>query len=282
MRYRSNNITIAQKITPQLAALPKKPGCYLFRAEDGTVLYVGKAKVLRSRVRSYFLNNPNFSSPAKFSMVRQIADVETIVVGSEMEALILESILIKKYSPRYNVVLKDDKNYLFIKVTVQEDFPRVETVRRVAKDEARYFGPFTNSFAVRDTLRLLQRVFPYRTCDLELVGKIKTAGHRPCLRYHLGHCEAPCLENISRADYRAIIDKVLLFLEGKLDFVVQGLRHEMEEAAMGQLFERAARLRDQIAQVEHLTAKQVVLSARFTNQDVLGFVTDRERQRAFA
>jgi len=288
-----------KKISQQLTSLPKKPGCYLFRDSDGTVLYVGKAKVLRNRVRSYFHTNPNFTNPAKFSMLRQIDDIETIVVGSEMEALILESILVKKYEPRYNVLLKDDKHYLFIKVTVQEDFPRVETVRRVSKDGARYFGPFTNSFAVRDTLRLLQRIFPYRTCDLDLQisaspgsrgsatksaepGTIKARGYRPCLRFHMGRCDAPCIENISREDYRAVIDKVLLFLEGKLDFIVQDLHGEMERAAKQQLFERAARVRDQIRQIEHLTSKQVVLSPKFTNQDVIGFVTDRERQRAFA
>ncbi|MFO0704801.1 MAG: excinuclease ABC subunit UvrC [Candidatus Andersenbacteria bacterium] len=290
---RMSGSPLSKKITQRLATLPKKPGCYLFRDSGGTVLYVGKAKVLRNRVRSYFHTTPNFA-PAKFSMMRQVADIETIVVSSEMEALILESILIKKYEPRYNVVLKDDKHYLFIKVTVQEDFPQVETVRRVAKDGARYFGPFTNSFAVRDTLRLLQRIFPYRTCDLDLqvsaspgskaapAGTIKARGYRPCLRYHMGRCDAPCIENISREDYRAVIDKVLLFLEGKLDFVMQDLRREMERAAAAHLFERAARLRDQIKQIEHLTAKQVVLSPRFTNQDVLGVVTDRERNRAFA
>src|SRR3990167_5272445 len=132
------------KITSALTALPKKPGCYLFKDDTGKVLYVGKAKVLRSRVRSYFQKGAHGNNPAKLSMVRKICDLETIVVGSELEALILESTLIKKYSPHYNVLLKDDKNYLFIKVTVQEDYPRVETVRRVARDGARYFGPFTN------------------------------------------------------------------------------------------------------------------------------------------
>ena len=280
-----------KKVTAQLDTLPKKPGCYLFRDSQGAVLYVGKAKSLRNRVRQYFASNPNFTNPAKFSMVRQIADIETIVVGTEMEALILESILIKKYEPRYNVLLKDDKHYLFIKVTVQEDYPKVLTVRRVTKDGARYFGPFTNSFAVRDTLRLLQRIFPYRTCDLELIGggpgtsdagSIKAKQHRPCLRYHMGRCDAPCIENISRAEYRTIIDKVILFLEGKLDFVIKDLRREMDEAARQQFFERAARLRDQIKQIQHLTAKQIVLTPRFTNQDVIGVVTDRQNTRAFA
>jgi excinuclease ABC subunit C len=272
-----------QKVTTQLAALPKKPGCYLFRDEQGEILYVGKAKVLRNRVRSYFQNRASFTNPAKVSMVQRINDIETIVVGSEMEALILESTLIKKYEPRYNVVLKDDKNYLFIKVTIQEDFPKILTVRRVSKDGARYFGPFTSSFAVRDTLRLLQRIFPYRTCDLDLAeGAIADKKYRPCLRFHMGRCDAPCVGNIQRADYRRVIDKVLLFLEGKLDFVMHDLQREMKEAAAEQLFERAARLRDQISQIKHLTAKQVVLSPKFTNQDVIGFVTDRRRTKAFA
>jgi excinuclease ABC subunit C len=280
-----------QKIRTQLASLPKKAGCYLFRDPDGQVLYVGKAKVLRQRVRSYFQDGASFNNPAKFSMIQRIEDIETIIVTSEMEALILESTLIKKYEPRYNVLLKDDKHYLFIKVTVQEDYPKVLTVRRVDKDGARYFGPFTSSFAVRDTLRLLQKVFPYRTCDLELLGggpgtpdagAIQARGYRPCLRYHLGRCDAPCIEGVSREQYRAVIDKVLLFLEGKLDFVTADLTREMNSSAKRQDFERAARLRDQIAEIAHLTAKQVVLSPKFTNQDVVGFVTDRRRTRAFA
>jgi excinuclease ABC subunit C len=274
---------MTKKVETQLAALPKKPGCYLFRDDQGQILYVGKAKVLRNRVRSYFQNRASFTNPAKVSMVGRVCDIETIVVGSEMEALILESTLIKKYEPRYNVVLKDDKNYLFIKVTVQEDFPKILTVRRVIKDGARYFGPFTSSFAVRDTLRLLQRIFPYRTCELELIeGAIADKKYRPCLRFHMGRCDAPCVGNVERAEYRRVIDKVLLFLEGKLDFVVQDLEREMKAASSEQLFERAARLRDQIGQIKHLTAKQVVLSPKFTNQDVIGFVTDRRHTKAFA
>ncbi|MFO0702315.1 MAG: UvrB/UvrC motif-containing protein [Candidatus Andersenbacteria bacterium] len=183
-------------------------------------------------------------------MVRKIADLETIFVGSELEALILESTLIKKYSPRYNVLLKDDKNYLFIKVTVREDFPQVLTVRRVTKDGARYFGPFTSAFAVRQTLKLMQRIFPYRTCDLPLVeGQILGHGFKPCLRYHLGRCDAPCVEGIGKVGYRAAIDRVILFLEGKLDVVRAGLVAEMQAAANAQDYERAAQLRDQVAQL---------------------------------
>jgi len=271
------------KLAAALAALPKKPGCYIFRDEAGEVLYVGKAKVLRSRVRSYFQSGAHGSNPAKLSMVRKIVDLETVVVGSELESLILESTLIKKYSPRYNVLLKDDKQYLFVKVTVQEDFPQVLTVRRVVKDGARYFGPFTSAFAVRQTLKLMQRIFPYRTCDLELVsGEIASHGYKPCLRYHMGRCEAPCVEGVSKEGYRQAIDRVVLFLEGKLDAVRDELVAEMKENAARQDYERAARLRDQVAQLDHLRARQVVLSPRFTNQDVVGFVTDRRRTRAYA
>ncbi len=271
------------KIKQQLDSLPKKAGTYLFRNSDGTVLYVGKAKNLRSRVQSYFRDSLGSTNPAKVSMIKKIADIETIVVGSEMEALILESTLIKKYEPRYNVLLKDDKHYLFIKVTTQEDYPKVVTVRRVSKDRARYFGPFTSAFAVRNTLRLLQRIFPYRTCELDLAkGQIADKKYRACLRHHLNRCDAPCVEKISAEDYRAVIDKVLLFLEGKLDFIVRDLEKEMQQAAQNLSYEKAARLRDQIEQIKHLTAKQVVLSPKFTNQDVVGFVTDRRRTKAFA
>ncbi len=274
--------TSQPKLKQQLGGLSKKPGSYIFRDKGGLVLYVGKANNLRSRVLSYFRKNADLT-PAKIAMVKKIADLETIVVASELEALILEATLIKKYRPHYNVLLKDDKHYLFIKITTNEDFPKVMTVRRISKDRARYFGPFTSSQAVRDTLNLLQKIFPYRTCTLDLVRTgASNKNFRPCLRYHLGRCDAPCAQKISAAAYGKIIDKIVLFLEGRLGFVMQDLEKQMGAAADRQDFERAANLRDQISTIKQLTKKQVVLSPKFTSQDVVGFVTNQRGDKAFA
>ncbi|HET7560612.1 MAG TPA: excinuclease ABC subunit UvrC, partial [Limnochordia bacterium] len=228
----------------KLAHLPSRPGCYLFKDAAGKVIYVGKAVSLRNRVRSYF--HQSRRHPARTAaLVQNIADLDYIVTASEVEALILECNLIKEQSPRYNVRLKDDKAYPYIKVT-DEAFPRVMVARRRGPD-GRYFGPYTDAGAVRTTLAFLRKLFPIRTCSLDLSGELD---YRPCLLYHIGRCGAPCAGLQSAAEYGAMIDEVCLFLEGRHDKLIPGLKRQMEAAAEALEFEKAARLRDQLGALQ--------------------------------
>jgi len=235
----------------------------------GHVIYVGKAVNLRSRVRSYF-HASNDQAPKVQRMVEHIADLEFIVTGSELEALILECNLIKKHRPQYNVRLKDDKHYPYLKITLQEDFPRIFTVRRMQDDGARYFGPYTSSKAVHQTLEMLRKLFPYLTCKREITGK----DTRPCLYYHIGRCVGPCIGAVSREEYRSLIQQVVLFLEGKQERIVNDLRSKMEQAAEGMQFERAAALRDQIQALQQVIERQRIVSASHTDQDVIAFARE--------
>ena len=252
------------EIKGQLQSIPTKPGVYLMKDERGKVIYVGKAVNLRNRVRSYFHASASYS-PKVQRMVERVADLDFIVTDSEIEALILECNLIKKHRPRYNVRLKDDKRYPYIKVTWQEDFPRIYVTRRMQRDGARYFGPFTAVWAVHQTLDLLRRVFPYLTCKRRITGTDK----RACLYYHIGRCTGPCIGAVSKERYRAMIEQVCLFLEGKQEEIVASFRREMEEAAEKLDYERAATLRDQIQAIERVIEKQKIVSVAMSDQDVI-------------
>jgi len=247
-------------VEEKLKLLPDKPGVYLMKNEQGKIIYVGKAVVLKNRVRQYFQSNKNHT-PKVRAMVSHIADFEIIMTHSEVEALILECNLIKKHRPRYNISLKDDKSYPYVKVTVQEDFPRVFITRRVLKDGARYFGPYTNATAVHESLKLLRRLFPLRTC--------RHLQERPCLEYHIKRCLAPCAGKVGKEDYDAMIHAVLLFLEGRTDDVERELQFRMEAAAEAYHFELAARLRDQLLAVRKVAEKQNIVTGS-GDQDAVG------------
>ncbi len=248
----------------RVAQLPEKPGVYIMKDQAGTVIYVGKAVNLRSRVRSYFQAGAHHT-PKVRQLVAQVADVDFIVTASELEALILECTLIKRYRPRYNVRLKDEKRYPFIRVGLNEEYPTVRVVRRMQQDGARYFGPYTSSWAMRETLELLRRLFPYRTCNDALNGK----NLRACLYYHIGRCCGPCVGAVTKEEYREMIAQLCLFLEGKGAQVLAQLRKQMEQAAQELRFERAAALRDQIQAVEQVVERQRVVSETLQDHDVI-------------
>ena len=247
-------------VAEKLKLLPDKPGVYIMKNTEGRIIYVGKAIVLKNRVRQYFQSNKNHS-PKVRAMVSHIADFEIIMTASEVEALILECNLIKKHRPRYNISLKDDKSYPYVKVTMQEDFPRVFITRRILKDGARYFGPYTNATAVHESLKLLRRLFPLRTC--------KHLQERPCLEYHIKRCLAPCAGKVEKGDYDAMIRAVLLFLEGRTEDVERELQLRMEQAAESFNFEVAARLRDQLLAVRKVAEKQNIVTGS-GDQDAVG------------
>src|SRR5918993_2436952 len=222
-------IAIPDTVAAKLPHLPETAGVYLWKDGEGTILYVGKAKRLRSRVRSYFATDHRTTSVKTHALVRQIADLETIVVPTEAHALILEANLIKEYRPKFNIALKDDKSYPYIKVTVSEPYPRVYVTRRLVGDGARYFGPYTDVGAMRRALNVVKRVFTVRSCNYDMPREMP---ERACLDHHIGRCKAPCILAQSQADYRAMIDEVVLFLEGKADEVIRRVRERMDRAAI--------------------------------------------------
>src|SRR6202158_3184828 len=239
-------LPVPDAVAEKLPQLPEGPGVYLWKGRDGTTLYVGKAKRLRSRVRSYFAND-QLESPKTRHLVRLIAELDTIVVPSEAHALILEANLIKEYKPRFNIALRDDKSYPYIKVTVQEPFPRVWVTRRLLNDGARYFGPYTDVGAMRRALDVVKRLFTVRSCNYDMP---KQMPERPCLDYHIGRCKAPCILAQTQAEYAVMIDEVLDFLAGKPEEVVRKVRERMALAAESLDFERAAHLRDALTHLE--------------------------------
>ena len=253
-----------------LKNLPSKPGVYLMKNSLGEVIYVGKAKILKNRVKSYFQNSKNHSEKVRV-MVKHIAEFEYIVTDSEMEALILECNLIKKYSPRYNILLKDDKFYPFIKITVNDDFPRVFVTRNYSKDGSKYFGPYTNGTAVYETINLINKIFPLRTCKL----LIKEGGEtvRPCLNYHIKKCFGPCGGYISKEEYGKMINDVIDILSGKDTTVLKVLQSEMEEASMNLEFEKAADLRDKILAIKE---KQKIFKTMEGDEDFINIYKDEK------
>src|SRR5579862_1772463 len=229
-----------QAVEEKLATLPTKPGCYLYKDGNGTIIYVGKAINLRNRVRSYFQKSANLT-PKVRRLVSHIHDLEIIVTDSELEALVLECSLIKKYQPHYNVRLRDDKQYPYLCLTMSEPFPRLILVRRTRQDANRYFGPYPNSRAVYATMELVNRTFPLISCGKSFDGR---PVQKPCLYHHLGQCLAPCAGLADKDEYAVAVKDVTDFLDGREERIVKKLRQEMEEAAECLEFERAARLRD--------------------------------------
>src|SRR5579864_3570561 len=273
------------RIQSVLNSLPRKPGIYLMKDAQGTILYVGKAISLYNRVRSYFQESTDLS-PKNRSMVTKVDDIEFLVVKNEVEALVLESNYIKQYRPKYNVLLRDDKSYPYIKVSLTEDFPRVYRVRSFQRDGNRYFGPYTNSGAVDSTLDLLNKLFAFRTCRYDAsnwapprdgeppAGWKQKLLLRPCTQYYIHRCIAPCVGYATREEYDKVIQQVILFLEGKHDEVVKHLQEQMQEAAENLNFEEAARIRDRIRAVERIFEKNHTIHTEGQDdQDVIALAS---------
>ena len=253
-----------------LSTLPDKPGCYLMKDASGKIIYVGKAVNLKNRVRSYFHASAGHDRKTR-RLVHEIADIEWIVVGSELEALILEMNLIKRHRPHFNVRLKDDKRYPYIKVPWQDDFPKVTVTRQMRKDDgARYFGPYTSVWAVHQTLDVLRRIFPYLTCDREITGQ----DTRACLYLDIKLCAAPCIGAVDKNQYRQMIADLMQFLDGRTDPIVKRLQNEMMKASDEMRFEKAASLRDQIQAIEKVVEKQKVITKKQIDSDVIAMARE--------
>jgi len=263
---------IPDAIAAKLAVLPQKPGVYLYRDVKGEIIYVGKAIRLKSRVQSYFRNDPK-ATPKTVVLVRNIADIDYVVVNNELEALILENNLIKEHRPKYNIRMKDDKNYLYLKVT-REDFPQVLLVRRMVKDGARYFGPYTSASAIRYSLSLAEKLFAYRKCEHEFSdedGKPRNPrGIRPCVQYQIGRCIGICKPEITKAEHDQIISLVIDFFSGRGREIVRSLETSMQNAASDMQFEKAAAIRDQINQIKTILEKQHTVQTDQMDRDVFG------------
>jgi excinuclease ABC subunit C len=264
--------TITEKLRKQLAALPAKPGVYIMRNAKGEVIYVGKAAKLKDRVRSYF-GSPHMMEPKTRALREHIEDFEYIVVGNAGEALILEATLIKRHQPFFNIRLKDDKRYPYLKIDLQHPWPRVYITRRIEKDGARYFGPYASAGSVRATLDLTKKLFPWRSCTKEITGK----DPRPCLDYYIKRCIAPCTSFCTKEEYDEVIEQVILFLEGRSDDVVRRLRAQMTEAAEGMEYERAAMYRDQIRSLERTIERQLVGTTKKEDLDIYGLHRDGDQ-----
>jgi excinuclease ABC subunit C len=261
----------ADYIAEQIRGLPPTPGVYLFKDAEGNIIYVGKAASLRHRVSSYFGAGP--LTPKIQRMVSKIKELEYFVTASEQEALILELNLIKRHHPRYNVRLKDDKTFPYLKINLNEDWPRVHITRRLEENGGRYFGPFASAKSIRQTLKLLKGIFPFRSCTRPITG----TDPRPCLEYDIGHCLAPCIGKASRTEYDEVIKQLILFLEGKQERVVKQLESRMTQAAEAMDFENAARLRDQIQAVEKVVEGQRIAARLKGEQDVIAFTQERDQ-----
>ena len=262
--------TLNQKID----RLPTNPGVYLFKDKKGTILYIGKAGNIKHRVSSYF-RKPAGKDLKTLTMLEKVADIDTIVTDTEKEAFILENTLIKAHHPRYNVKLRDDKNYPCLRLSMEDDFPTLTIVRRIKKDGSLYFGPYPSATSLRETLRLIRRLFPIRTClDTKFSGRL-----RPCINYEMDRCTGPCCGKIDRGQYQEIVHQVKMFLEGKSKDLVESLKKKMEEESEQLHFEKAAKIRDQIDYIEHVIEKQKMVSSDFVDQDVIGF---HRQNRTFA
>jgi excinuclease ABC subunit C len=264
---------VASRLEDQLKQLPAKPGVYLFRDERGEVLYIGKAKTLRSRVRSYFQSGQDGRAQIAY-LPERVADIEVIVTGSEVEALHLEQNLVKRHRPPFNVRLRDDKSFPYIAVTVEDEYPRVMFTRERHRRGVWYFGPYANAKKVRETLDVLNRVFPYRPCEGPKPGRHSGI---PCLDYHIDRCLAPCVGYVSKEDYGAIIDGVIEFLSGNVRPIQRELEQKMNEAAREERFEDAARYRNRLFAVQHLVERQAVERQSVGTVDVIGFASEGDR-----
>ncbi len=259
-------------ITEQLRELPASPGVYLMRDTEGNILYVGKAADLHQRVRSYFSTRQKLS-PKLQRMVSRTNDFDFFVTNSEQEALILELNLIKRHRPPYNVRLKDDKTFPYLKINLNEDWPRVHITRRLEDNGGRYFGPFTSAKSVRQTLKVIKGIFPFRSCSKSITG----TDSRPCLEYHIHHCLGPCIGAVSRQEYAEVIKQVILFLEGKQEMVVRELESKMKKAAEALDFEKAALFRDQTQAVERVIEGQKIATTVKGEQDIIAFALDKDQ-----
>ena len=259
-------------IAEQLNQLPANPGVYLLKDDEGSILYVGKAANLHHRVRSYFGTGQKLS-PKLQRMVARVNDLDFFVTSTEQEALILELNLIKRHRPHYNVRLKDDKTFPYLKIDPNEDWPRVYITRRLEQDGGHYFGPFASAKSVRQTLKVIKRIFPFRSCSKPITG----TDSRPCLWYYVGKCLAPCVGAVSKEEYAKVIRQVILFLEGKQEKVVQGLESQMNKAAEALEFERATLLRDQIQAINKVIEGQRIATTVRGEQDVIAFAQDKDQ-----
>src|SRR5437763_9681452 len=263
-------MAVSQSILDKVPHLPETPGVYLWKDAEGKVLYVGKAKRLRSRVRSYLATDHRESVKTR-ALMQQVEALDTILVPTEAHALVLEANLTKEYKPRFNIALRDDKSYPYIKVTVQEPFPRVWVTRRLQNDGARYFGPYTDVSAMRRALDVVKRLFTVRSCNYDMPAQMP---ERPCLDYHIGRCKAPCILAQTQGEYAAMIDEVIDFLEGRPEEVERKVRERMELAAESLDFERAAQLRDVLTHLEKMEEPTVVLEVEGGDRDVIGYARD--------
>lgn len=261
------------KIVNILQNLPDQPGIYMMKDERNTILYIGKAKNLRKRVKQYFQSSRSMSIKTR-TMVSRISDIEYIVTGTELEALILECNLIKKHRPKYNVLLKDDKHYPYIRITMEEDYPRIILARDMKKNGSKYFGPYKNSYAVKQTIDAINRLFPIRTCNRN-IGDFP-ASDRPCLNYHIGRCMAPCQGNVDKEEYRNMMKQICLFIGNRHGQLIQALEGEMKKASESLDFEKAARLRDQIFAIRSIAEKQRVVATSMEDQDVIAFAQNED------
>jgi excinuclease ABC subunit C len=260
---------MAESLTERLKAVPTRPGVYIFRNDSGKVIYVGKAASLRGRMRSYF--GSGSSMEPKVRVLRtEIADFEYVVTHTEQDALHLEATLVKRHQPFFNVRLKDDKHYPYLKVDLVDEYPRIYITRRVAKDGGRYFGPFANASSARKTLDITKKLFPWRSCTMTITGKEP----RPCLEYYIHRCIAPCTAYCTKEEYDEVIRQTMLFLAGRTDEVVRDLEAQMGAAAEALDFERAANLRDQVRAIERVTEAQTVATTRPSDEDVFGLARD--------
>ncbi|MBI4743935.1 MAG: excinuclease ABC subunit C [Actinobacteria bacterium] len=257
-------------MSEKIKSLPGKPGVYVFKDSSGQIIYAGKAKSLKSRVRSYFQKNQDRWPLAKI-MINRIADLDFYITDNEIEALILESNLIKKYKPVYNVRLIDDKSYPYLAIALNDEFTRVAVTREIHKKETKYYGPYTNAKALRQTLDVLRKVFPFRTCRGSKAGR---ANGSPCLNYHIKRCLGPCIGKVEKEDYLKMINEICLFLEGKEDEVVDDLKKQMKEASDNLEYEKAARLRNRIMAANQILEKQRVIFSESRNQDIVGIMND--------
>ena len=259
-------------VTEQLRQLPDSPGVYLFKDTEGNILYVGKAANLHHRVRSYFGSKQKLS-PKLQRLVSRVNELDFFVTGSEQGALILELNLIKRHHPRFNVRLKDDKTFPYLKIDLNENWPRVHTTRRLEEDGGRYFGPFASAKSVRQTLKVIKEIFPFRSCSKPITG----TDSRPCLEYHIHHCLGPCIGAVSQEEYAEVIKQVILFLEGKQEKVVQELESKMKQAAQALDFERAALFRDRVQAIDRVVEGQKIATTVKGEQDVVAFAQDKDQ-----
>lgn len=272
-----------EKVKKLLKSIPKKPGVYKMKDEQGKIIYIGKAKVLYNRVAQYFQMSKSHSIKVK-KMVEKIHDIDTIVTNGEFEALVLETNLIKEHRPRYNVLMRDDKSYVYMKVTTNEDYPKLSIVRRRDKDGALYFGPKSSADACEKLFNILRKIFPIRTCSLEmedgkdgLINITKKTIPVPCLDYHIKRCAGPCIDDIKKPEYNEMIKQIVRFLKGNVQELITKLKYDMFNYAEQKQFEKAAKLRDQIKGIENMFAKQLVSDPEFINRDVIGIHPDFDK-----